>query len=277
VATLNGTILNSAGLAPSPWQRWPRGCPLPGPIPVTRGGDLNPVVAHSHIYFRPLQTPYVDTGLAGALVIGGSLRARIDGRTGAFTLQINQGNYAVTVGAECFEINIPSDAGTFTLAACILTAMTFQPPGSNTYQGNFPSAAANFVLPANAVNNTGVPVATAWTQVVQGPGKFQIVALLTILATTRGNGAQDNEVYTAYLWDTTDAVMVGLEVSVENIFTGTQGQMIVSGTVTILGATQILLEVYAAGNPNVVDQTAAPLSVGTIVMGQSSISITRLQ
>ncbi len=276
MAMLNGIILRSDGTAPNPCQRWPEGCPMPGPIPTSRAGDLNNSVAHSHIYFRPIQTPFVDIGQNNAIIIGGVRRARIDAETGAFTIQLLQGNYSVAVGAEVFEINIPSDAGTFELSACIVTAMNFQPPASNTYQGNFPSTADDFVLPANAVNNPGAPVATGWTQIVQGPGKFQIEASVMVYATSRDGNQQDNETYTAYLWDSTDAVIVGQTVTVDNIFTGTQGQIVLRGTVNIVGATQILLEVYAAGNPNTADQSAAPNSVGTILMDQSSISITRL-
>src|ERR1700677_671495 len=275
MATLTGVLLDTDGLAPNPWRRWPRGCPISGPIPVTKPGDICPRFAHSHIYFRALQTPYFDAG-STAVIISGEVRAEIDDHTGAFTVTLNQGNYECWVGSDCFQINIPTDAGNFLLQNVIISDMNFLPPALNTYQGTFPSTAADFVLPANAVSYTGLPVATGWTQVVQGPGKYQIEAAVMILATSRGNGAQDNEIYTFYLWDSTNLVVVGLEVTAANIFTGTQGQMILRGTVNIAGPTTILLEVYGARNPNDVDQTPAPASVGTVVMEQSSISITRL-
>ena len=281
MATLNGTILNTDGSAPNPWESSRRACPMPGPVPVTRAGDTTPRLAASHIYFWPLQTPYVD---GAAIVTSGPVRARISWETdagdpapGSFTVTLNQGVYGCEVGGDEFQITIPSDIGVFELQNVITSTMNFLPTASNVYQGNFPATAADFVLPANAVGVIGAPVATGWTQVVQGPGKYQIEAAVMVLGTSRGNGQQDNETYTLYLQDTTHNVLVGQQVSVENIFTGTQGQIILRGTVTIAGASQVLLEVYAAGNPTADDPTPAPLSVGTIIMEQSSMSITRLQ
>jgi hypothetical protein len=281
VATLNGTILKSDGSAPSPWSLRDGalpGCPISGPIANARPGDIHFVAAKSHIYFRLVGAPFVDGAAGGAVVAGGATRALIDPKTGAFSATLLAGNYRCTVGADEFDINIPADAGVFNLsdAGIITGGLAVMPPASNANQGTYPAGAEDFVLPANAVGAIGNPVATGWTQTVYGPGKFQISAVLSILATSRGGGAEDNDIFTAYIWDSTHGVQIGQAVTVQTIFTGDQGQLLLTGTIMIAGASNVLLEVYAAGNPTAADPTPAPDSVGTIVMEQSSISIARL-
>jgi hypothetical protein len=279
MATLNGTILDINGKPPGPFNQDGRGCPRPGPVPVNTNGSIDPIWATSHIYFRPIQTPFIDSAQANALILSSQrTRARIDCKTGAFTVDLAVGNYIATVGRDSFAINIPADVGVFNLfdAGIITSPMNFAPPASNANQGTFVSQAADFVLPANPVGDPGAPVATGWTKIVYGPGKFQICATLSILATSRDGNQQDNEQYTALLYDVTDAVQVGASATVENIFTGATGQLTIAGTITIAGATNVTIAIYAAGNPNTTDPTAAPNSVGTVKMAASSISIARL-
>lgn len=280
MATLNGTIFKIDGTAPNPWHTLPRGCPQPGPVAIAPSANFNPRFAKAHIYFQPCQTPFLDTNDetsdGEAVIVTSEIRAEIDDQTGEFSVTLLAGNYKCTVGADEFLINIPSDSGTFELQNVITDGVNLLPPASNANQGTFPSTAEDFVLPANAVGVTGAPVATGWTQTVYGPGKFVVTAVVSIQATSRGNGAEDNEIYTAFLQDTTNNVQIGLEVCVQNIFTGATGQIILTGTVNIAGDSNVLLEVYAAGNPNTSDQTAAPDSVGTVIMGQCQINIQRL-
>jgi len=278
MATLNGTILKSDGTAPNPWRDSRRACPLPGPVPVTRAGDIYPKVAHSHIYFWPVGTPYL-AAPGSQLISQGDLplRARISAKDGSFSINLLAGYYRCTVGRNEFSIIIPAGEGPFELQN-VITDTAYVPPAVEAGQvGTFIPAVADFVLPANAVNVAGAPVATGWTQTVYGPGTFSISAILNIEATSRGNGAEDNDIFTAYLWDSTNGVQVGAAVTVSNIFTGAQGTLTLMGTITIApGAPNVLLEIYAAGNPNAGDQTAAPDSVGIILMAQSSITITPL-
>lgn len=279
MATLNGIIFNINGKPPGPFNMDGRGCPRPGPTPVNKNGQIQPIWASSHIYFRPIQTPFIDSAQTNALILTTEwTRAKINSTTGAFTVGLAAGNYCATVGRNSFTINIASDAGTYNLsdAGVITSPMNFAPPAANANQGTFVSLAADFVLPANPVGDTGAPVATGWTQTVYGPGKFQICATLSILATSRDGNQSDNDIFTAFLYDATNNVQIGAAVSVENIFTGGIGQLTVAGTITIAGATNVLVAVYCAGNPTTADPTAAPNSVGTVKMDASSISIARL-
>lgn len=225
------------------------------------------------LFFRPLNTPYY----IAAGVVTTEWPSVTSDEDGEFSIELSAGYYEVTVGQDKFEINVESDAGTYDIED-IATDLNLMPPASNTNQGTFDIDGDDFELPSNSLETPGSPVATGWTQTVYGPGKFQIEACIMIQATSRdvANGINENEKYTAYIKNVTGNTQLGQSRTVQDIYTGTKGQMILRATLEIATATNVLIEIYAAGNPNTDNDADSLNSVGTLIAAESTISISRL-